>query len=596
MKVTSEVQNSYRGKTGDIAVIFHVEEGAQWFVDSLTVSGIERLAKNEKDAIMAQLSSSAGQPYTLVNVAQDRNVILTAYYSHGFPEAEFGYKVENSSSPQHVKVSYQITENRQEFVREVVISGLRITRPSLVKKHIALSAGDELAPTRITDIQRKLYDLGIFAKVEATVQNPDGATDHRYVLYDFQEADRYSMAVGVGAEIAQFGTPSSTTLANPAGSTGFSPSVSLDVSRLNFLGIGHTIAFRSLLSNLEQRLGIDYTAPRFMGVDARTISFRVLYDEARDVRTFSSRREEASVQVSQKLTKAVSAQFQFAYRRVSTSDVVIPTLLVPELLQPVRIGIFSMNLIQDRRDDPADAHRGMYNSVELGLAANFFGSQRNFGRVLFKNATYTPIGSKLVFARQTQVGLILPYNPPAGISATDSVPLPERFFGGGANSDRAFPFNQAGPRDIGAPEVEGGMASEPTGFPIGGNALFFNTFELRFPLIGSNIGGVLFHDAGNVYQNANDISFRATQRNLQDFDYMVHAVGFGIRYKTPVGPLRVDLAYSINPPGFYGFNGTIDQLLACNPNLPPSQLPGVCTPTRQSISHFQFVFSIGQAF
>jgi outer membrane translocation and assembly module TamA len=83
---------------------------------------------------------------------------------------------------------------------------------------------------------------------------------------------------------------------------------------------------------------------------------------------------------------------------------------------------------------------------------------------------------------------------------------------------------------------------------------------------------------------------------LQDFDYLVHAVGFGIRYKTPVGPVRVDLAYSINPPSYQGFSGTVQQLLACNPNLPPSQLPAVCTPTQQSVSHFQFSFSIGQAF
>ena len=77
---------------------------------------------------------------------------------------------------------------------------------------------------------------------------------------------------------------------------------------------------------------------------------------------------------------------------------------------------------------------------------------------------------------------------------------------------------------------------------------------------------------------------------------MVHAVGFGIRYKTPVGPVRVDFAYSINPPNFVGFKGTTQELLQCNPNLPPSQLPAFCTPVQQNLGHFQFFFSIGQAF
>ena len=229
----------------------------------------------------------------------------------------------------------------------------------------------------------------------------------------------------------------------------------------------------------------------------------------------------------------------------------------------------------------------------MGLASNIFGSQRNFARVLVKNATYHPIGKKYVFARQTQFGVIVPYNPPAGISADESVPLPERFFGGGANSHRGFPYNQAGPRDIGTPAASSATATQPTGFPLGGNALFFNTFEFRFPLIGSNIGGVLFHDAGNVYRSFSDISFRSSQKNLQDFNYMVHAAGFGIRYRTPIGPVRLDLAYSINPPSYVGFQGTQLQLLSCNPALPPT---GVCVGVKQNISHFQFSFSIGQAF
>jgi outer membrane translocation and assembly module TamA len=144
--------------------------------------------------------------------------------------------------------------------------------------------------------------------------------------------------------------------------------------------------------------------------------------------------------------------------------------------------------------------------------------------------------------------------------------------------------------------VINGPASVATGFPLGGNALLFNNVELRFPLIGENIQGVFFHDMGNIYKDVGDISFRFSQKNLQDFDYAVHAVGFGVRYQTPVGPVRLDLAYSINPPSFNGFGGTPAQLLQCNPNTNPSDLPSYCQPSRQNVSHFQFFFSIGQTF
>ncbi len=216
--------------------------------------------------------------------------------------------------------------------------------------------------------------------------------------------------------------------------------------------------------------------------------------------------------------------------------------------------------------------------------------------MLLRNATYYPLGKNWVLARQTQFGVIVPFAAPAGIDAEESVPLAERFYAGGADSLRAFPFNQAGPRDIGSPLVPGGPSSEPTGFPLGGNALFINNIELRFPFLGQNVQGVIFHDMGNVYQSLGDISFRFHQNNPRDFNYMVHAVGFGVRYRTPVGPIRADFAYSINPPSYVGFSGTPSQLLNCNPNIPISQLPGYCQSAPQNVSHFQFFFSIGQTF
>jgi outer membrane protein assembly factor BamA len=230
----------------------------------------------------------------------------------------------------------------------------------------------------------------------------------------------------------------------------------------------------------------------------------------------------------------------------------------------------------------------------VGLASRVFGSERSFVRVLLRNATYHRVTRNVTFARQTQFGVIAPFNPPEGLTDAASVPLPERFFGGGADSLRAVPFNQAGPRDTGAPVVAGGPSSAPSGFPLGGNALLFNNVELRFPLIGANIGGVLFHDMGNIYGTLDKLSLRVRQRDLNDFNYMLHAVGFGVRYRTPIGPVRGDLAYSLNPPSYLGFSGTPAELLRCGGTNPAQ--PAFCTPTQQRISHFQFFFSIGQTF
>jgi outer membrane protein insertion porin family len=591
VKVTSFVTNNYRGKPNRIAVTFRVEEGPQWTIESLDLKGVHRV---DAESLRSRLNMGAGQPYSDLNIASDRNAILTFYSVAGFSKAAFHYSVTPAKSAHEVVLTYSIDEGPQEFVRDVLLLGLYKTRRDVVEKRISVKPGDPLSQATLSEGQRRLYNLGIFSRIDAGIQDPDGNAIQKHVYYDFDEAKRYNMNIGFGAEIARFG-PTSQNFSAPSGSTGFSPRVSFDISRINFRGTDHTVGLRTLLSNLEQRAALSYADPNFFGVDGQTFTVTGLYDNARNVQTFSSRREEASVEVGRQLSKPTRLSIGYAYRRVSTNNVVIPSLLISQLLQPVRIGIFSVNLSQDRRDNAADAHRGIFNTLNVSIASNYLGSQRSFLKTLGRNATYTRIGSKFVFARQTTFGVITPFNYPPGLGPINAIPLPERFIGGGSVTDRGFPENQAGPRDIGVAGVNG-SAGQATGFPLGGNAVFFNNFELRFPLLGQNIGGVLFEDAGNIYQNLNDVSFRYHQKNLQDFNYMVQAVGFGLRYKTPVGPVRVDLAYALNPPNFNGFKGTYNQLLTCDPNLPLSQLPPICTPVQQSTGHIQFFFSIGQTF
>ena len=593
VKVASIVDHDYRNNEGDIAVTVKIEEGPQWFVDSLAMRGVNQL---NADQLRPQLASLAGQPFAEVNLASDRDTLLTYYYAHGFPTANLSTSWQVNGQPHHVNVTYTVTEGDRQYVRKVITSGLHTTRPSVVEKQIKLKPGDPLSPIEQTEIQKTFYDLGIFARVDTAIENPDGQTDHKYVLYNFEEANRYDLSLGVGAQVARFGTPSTTDLSAPAGTPGFSPQFTATLTRLNFRGMGHTISLRGSYSSLEKLVSLSYLQPRFQNTEGRNLTYATLFDQSLDIRTFASKRIEGSVQLTQKFSRSLTGLFRFSYRRVSVSDVVIPVLLVPQLVQPVRLGILSANFIQDRRDNPADPHHGIYNTVDIGVTGRFLGSERSFARMLLRNATYYKLTRNVVLARQTQFGVIRPFSAPAGVGDQESVPLPERFFGGGADSLRAFPYNEAGPRDTGAALVPGGPTSAPTGFPLGGNALFFNNIELRFPFIGDNIQGVFFHDMGNVYSSVTNMSFRFRQKNLQDFDYAVHAVGFGLRYKTPIGPIRGDLAYSINPPSFVGFNGTPVQLLQCNPSLPASALPSFCQPVQQSISHFQFFFSIGQTF
>ncbi len=569
-KVTVSTVDSYKGKKGDLAVTYKIDEGPQYMVSSIEVNG---LTIPRRASILKQLASVNGEPFSETNISMDRDYILSACQSAGYPNTTFNFAATPGPGDHQMAVEYNIDQGPFENVRAVVITGLHITRERLIKPAVRLKAGDPLSWNAMGEMQRELYNLGVFDKVDMAIQDPDGDIPDKYVLFHLTEGRRYDLAVGVGAQVARFGG-SQTSLDSPAGTTGFAPNFDFEISRLNLWGLGHSLNFKSRYSTLDRRVSLNYLAPRFRDVEGRNISITALYDNTRDVLTYTATTYQGSVQYSQKLSKPTTLLVRYTWRDsvVDQSTLKINPLLIPLYSQPSHIGEVGTSVIQDRRDNPTNAHRGIYNSMDVDLAQSYFGGNKNFLRFLGRNSYYKTFGSYTI-ASNTEFGVIYTFNMQPGFISSTYIPLTERFYGGGQTSDRGFPYDQAGPRD---PE---------TGFPIGGNAVLFHSTELRFPLIGDNIGGVIFHDLGNVYQGLSYISFRFHQNGLEDFNYMVHAVGFGVTYRTPIGPVRIDLAYSINPPTFNGLKGTYQQLIL-----------NQATPAIQSVSHFQFFFTIGQAF
>ena len=563
VKVTRHLTDDYKGTENHLAIEIRIDEGRQWLVSGVSIEGVQ---PSDLTVLKTMLAASANQPYSDASVADDRSNFLNYFYGRGYLNATFDFFVTPGTAPQTLNVRYVIRPGTRKYVREVLISGLEHTRERLVYDRIELTPGSPLSLTQETDSQRRLYDLGIFARVNSAIQNPDGNEDNKYVLYDIDEASRYSLNFGVGAQIARIGG-GVTSLENPAGSTGFTPRVALGVSRINFLGLGQTLGVQTAASTIDQRAALTYFIPQFVSKERLSLTTTLLVENSNDIRTYTAHRREGSVQLSQRLSRAYTFQYRLVFRNVTLSNLKIDNLLVPLLSQPETVGLGEFSIIQDKRDDPTDAHRGIYTTIDLSYAPGTLGSQTHFARGLFRNSTYHLFGRDLVFARSTQFGLI------SRIGGRPSIPLAERIYSGGSTSLRAFPDFQAGPRD------------PTTGFPLGGNALFTNTFELRFPLFGDNLGGVLFHDAGNVYSSLGDFSFRFRQRNIDDFNYMVQSLGVGIRYRTPIGPVRLDLSFSPNAPRFFGLKGTEQDLIDNN-----------AVATVQKINAFQFHFSLGQAF
>jgi outer membrane protein insertion porin family len=637
VKVTPEVRElPKQPKKGErnLAVTYNIVEGVQQKVGVYKINGV---APAQLADIQPKLSLQPGQPYSGNNLTADRDAILGYFLDHGYDHAQVTLQQNPSpKDPTLIDVDLHVEPGDQIFIRKVLISGLHYTRPTTLKHAILAKEGDPLDQSKLLQSQRELYNLTLFNQVTTAVENPGGDEPRKNVLVQFDEARRWDVTYGGGLQ-AQTGTPStncpnplsliqlginpSTYSCSPNGKFGVSALVELDVSRINLWGRNQSINFRSEYGSLEQQFTANYNWPRFFNHPSFDFSFGGGYINAQNVVTFASSTSEGDIRATEHPNLIDTLIYQISFRRVKVdpNTIQVAPNLIPLLSEPVRVGGPELTWVRDtRRPEPLDAQTGMYNSIQVFATDNvFLTSEANYAHFDWANSTYYALGKqkKYVLARNTRFGLERVF----GEAKYESIPLPERLYAGGPESLRGFPLNSAGPRD------------SLTGFPIGGAGVFVNQTELRLPnpqlpYFGNSLGFVLFHDMGNIFNNSSDIwpsalrikqphsstckaqqyltvaqqeqvtrSSSTNPTGLCDFNDFSHTVGVGLRYHTPIGPIRFDIGYNLNPPVFpvlvtYGnSNATNSNNLTCYPNPNATQCYG-------QAAHFNFFFSIGQAF
>jgi outer membrane protein insertion porin family len=580
VKIDAGLVSDFDGKKDEIAVKIAIDEGPQTRVADLQIVGNHSFPSSLLNSF---ITNTPGQPYSEANLINDRDAITLFYYNNGYPDVQFeAIPTPAAGDALRENLVYKITEGGKVDVNRVVVTGLEYTRPYIVDRQMRIHEGDPLSQVAMINSQRRLYNLGIFNEVNTAVQNPDGQVPQKDVLFDVAEAKRWTFRYGGGIEFATGNLPSTS---NPQGKTGVSPNGVLEITRLNMFGKDQTLTMRGRLGLLTRRGLISYDAPRLWHRENWRVTVSGFYDNTADVNTFASERLEGSVQFEQRYSRFTTLLYRMSYQRVRVdpNSLVIDPNLIPLYSQPVRIAMPSTTYIRDKRDNPIDSTRGSYTAWDFGVATSALGSQSNFTRTLLDNSSYYTIKKRWVLARRTQIGIERPYgkNFYGTGNPETAIPLPELFFAGGSNSLRGFSINQAGPRD------------PDSGYAIGGQGLFVNNLELRtppveLPLVGNNVGFVIFHDMGNVFSSSNEILsgiIRLHQPSLADcaspgstvgcnFSYNPQAVGMGVRYKTPIGPVRLDLSYNFNPTRY------------------PIREENRVT----SLRHINFFFSIGQTF
>jgi outer membrane protein assembly complex protein YaeT len=614
-------------QTAPLTVTYHIVEGPQLRVGNLEIEGNDHIPS---PTLTKLLNTTPGQPLSPRNLAGDHDTLVTQYYSRGFDQA--AVTVTQQSEPADagkVDITFHVDEGNQVFVRNVMLTGLTFTHPQTIANAITIHSGDPLNQNALADTQRNLYAFALFNEVNTAVENPTGAGTDKTVLLQLTEARRWTLTYGLGFE-TQTGQPQNNcagynargVACSPNGKTGVSPRGQIDISRIGLFGREQTASLRGTYGLLEQSLGLLYQIPHFEGNRNFGFTFSGGYANSEDVSTYVASRLEAGFRFTQNfnhpesaLSRANTFVYEIDFRRVkvAASSLQVYPGEITELSTATRVGGPAFTWLRDTRDVPADARRGTYTSFQEFLSSRFFGAEAEFNRIDVSNSSYYQFDKgRFVLARNTRYGQIRSFGSgPNGI-----IPLPERLYAGGPTSLRGFSQNAAGPRD---PE---------TGYQIGGAGALINNTELRLPppplpWFGATVSFVLFHDMGNVFTNAGDAWASALrvrqpdsdecrtltlggtpakppvpdgpytstgQQGFCSFNDFSHALGAGLRYHTPVGPIRFDVSYNLNPPIYpVNINYSIPVSLA-TPNGPET------APYVGQAPHISFFFSLGQSF
>ena len=532
-----------------IDVDFDIEEGSQTLVQDVQVSGNHNVSSAQLTAPKG-FELLSGTPFSPRKMADDRNRISATYLNRGYLNAEVKATAQRSDwDPHRVKVNYAIDEHQMVRTDEVLYLGQDRTRLSLLKRTAEVASETPMRRGDLLEAESRLYDLSIFDWASVGPRKPITDQSDEMALVKVHEAKRNEITYGFGFEISHRGGNIPTgTVAVPGGggtvglngyqiapsqATFASPRGLIEFTRRNMRGLGETASASILAARLDQRLLTTYGQPHFTGTEWKSLSsFSIERNSENPL--FTAGMGDLSFQLERAIAHKTNTRVQIRYdfNKTDLSHILVPALVLAQD-RSVRLSTISATFIHDTRDKPLDAHHGMLGTVDFGVTPTALGSSANFTKLFGQYAYYQPLHS-VVLANSIRIGLAAPF--------TDSfVPTSQLFFSGGGTSLRGFPIDQAGPQRL-VPfcnVLQGQSGCVNITVPVGGKQLFILNSEVRFPLgIMKALGGVVFYDGGNVYSAI----------NLNDFvNNYTNTVGFGLRYATPIGPVRFDIGRNLNP-------------------------------------------------
>jgi outer membrane protein assembly complex protein YaeT len=491
---------------GDKAeALYTIQEGRQQRIKSIEIVGASLFSP---EIVRAQLGILEGGAFFRPAIQREIEK-LSAFY---LDQSVRGTRIESRIEPQGddlFKITFEIREGRPMKVQSLFVSGNLVTRDNVVKRELRINEGEAARADRISASRQNLERLGIFSEV--TIEEIPVSGNSEHLIITVREGERNYAGFGVGVETRDALRSASSLLDASLRLRG-----TAEFMRGNMFGTAANLSLVTQFSLSEKRAVVTWQQPYFL-FNIPLETYISGWAEAEDRISFAFEREGVSLTGMRPIFGRVNALATIGYARTTLTRLDVPANEIDRQFYPYSKTSLAPSFVLESRDDAFNPERGSFSSLALDWALPLFATESDFLKGLFKYQRYFSLVPRVLFGSTFRLGL-----------GMGRMPIHERFFAGGSNSFRGAKFDELGPKD------------PVSRFPIGGKALVLFNFEFSFPVVSSlrYLSGVVFYDAGNTFFNRSDV----------DIGNLEHAVGLGLRYRTPLGPVRLELGWNLSDP------------------------------------------------
>jgi len=494
---------NYHKEGDEVRINININQGEPIILRDLNISVTDPSSNDDSqdftelnEEINKKIPLEVNKIFSPIKFEKSKVDINNILANEGYPKFKLDSEALVNRQEKWAEVNFKVDPGLKYTFGTIEIIGNQIIPNYLIRREVIYNSDEVYSLEKVTESQTRIFQLGYFKSVIIDqIYNDDELKVDTVVKVEERKLGSVRFGVGFGTE---------DKLRGQVGWT-----------QRNFFGGGRNLNILAKASFITQLVQTSISQPYVLGRDSELIG--LLNFQRDDLPSYQGSAVTSSLVLNKRLARRLRADgsFNVIYSRISSQATRTP---IEESRENVFLTTFAGGITYNTTDNLFDPTKGIFVDQRIETAFKAFGSNVNYISALSDIRGYKSL-SKVVFAKRLQLGMLYPF----GSTGEFDVPIFKRFFAGGSNSMRGFPFQKLGPLD----ENED---------PLGGNSLIVGNFEIRFPLYGE-LGGVTFFDYGNVYSRSFDYSLEGLR----------YAIGTGLRYNTIIGPLRLDFGYALNP-------------------------------------------------